>query len=229
MTLTTRLPEQTRPAIDALIFDLDGTLLDSEILWVEATEEFLRAHDPGITRDVATALVYGRSWHDVYRDIRRRLTHLHMGLEEMQRALAPHFQRLKRTRDIRIVSSIELLKRLAATRPCCIVSGSPREDIRDGIELMGIGSHLRFYLGAEDYAPGKPDPACFLMAAERLGVPPARCLVFEDSAAGVTAAKRAGMSCIGLARPGRPPQNLAGADLVVGDLADAEVAALLGN
>ena len=204
--------------IQAFLFDLDGTLLDSEILWVEATETFLREHDAEVTRDYALRLVYGRSWHDVYADIRRRLTHLDMDLPQMQRALAPYFQRLKQTRDIRILSSIELLKRLSAAHPCCIVSGSPREDVEDGIALMGIAANVEFFLSSEDYSPGKPDPACFLLAARMLALSPAQCLVFEDSAAGVTAAKRAGMFCVGLARPDRPPQDVKGADLVLGDL-----------
>lgn len=205
--------------IKAFIFDLDGTLLDSEILWVEAIEDFIRERDPTVTRDYATSIVYGRSWHDIYKDICGRLADLDMSILDMQVALRPYFDRLSQTRDIRILSSVELLRALSADFPVCIVSGSPRDEIRDGVALMGIGDRLIFYLGAEDYAPGKPDPACFLTAADRLGLPPVECLVFEDSAAGVLAAKRAGMACVGLAREGRPPQDLSCADLVLSDLA----------
>ncbi len=206
--------------INAFIFDLDGTLLDSEILWVEAVEAFIREHDPSVTRDYATSIVYGRSWHDIYEEICRHLNDLDMSIRDMQVALRPYFDRLSETRDIRILSSVELLRTLSRDFPVCIVSGSPRDEIQDGVELMGIDDHLAFYLGAEDYSPGKPHPACFLMAAEKLGVPPGECLVFEDSAAGVLAAKRAGMACVGLSREGRPPQDLSAADIVLGDLAD---------
>jgi beta-phosphoglucomutase-like phosphatase (HAD superfamily) len=99
-----------------------------------------------------------------------------------------------------------------------IVSGSPRVDVQDGVELLGIAPLLRFFLGSEDYPRGKPDPAGFLLAAQRLGAAPADCLVFEDSAAGVRAARAAGMRCVALARPGAPAQDLSDADLVLNDL-----------
>ncbi len=209
--------------IKGYIFDLDGTLLDSEILWVEAVEDFIREHDPSVTREYATAIVYGRSWRDIYEEICRRLENLDMSIRDMQVALRPYFDRLSQTRDIRILGSVELLRTLSRDYPVCIVSGSPRDEIHDGVELMGIGDHLAFYLGAEDYSPGKPHPACFLMAAEKLGLSSAECLVFEDSAAGVLAAKRAGMACVGLSREDRPSQDLSPADLVLGDLGDFKV------
>jgi beta-phosphoglucomutase-like phosphatase (HAD superfamily) len=128
------------------------------------------------------------------------------------------FEDLSRTRDLRVVGSVNLLKALAREYPVCVVSGSPRADVAKGIRQAGIERELQFYLASEDYAPGKPDPACFLMGARRLGVAAGSCLVFEDSAAGVQAAKGAGMFCIALARPGRPPQNVGAADQVLDDL-----------
>jgi sugar-phosphatase len=119
---------------------------------------------------------------------------------------------------VTIPGSADLLKRLAATHPVCIVSGSIRHDIEHAIELMGVGELVAFYLGAEDYGPGKPDPACFLMAAAKLGCEPGECVVFEDSAAGLQAGKAAGMTCVALARPGAPAQDFAAADLVLEDL-----------
>ena len=211
--------------IEAFIFDLDGTLLDSEILWVEAIELYLREHWPTVERDYVMKLVYGRSWSDIYTDICHASTDIDLSIDEMQEALTPYFKRLTAKTDIRIEGSVGLLRRLAVDYPVCIVSGSPGDEIEDGIELMGIESLLAFYLGAEDYAPGKPDPACFLKAAVRLDVPPERCLVFEDSSAGVVAARRAGMFCVALARPGRPAQDIAGAHLVCEDLAEFDVPA----
>jgi len=91
---------------------------------------------------------------------------------------------------------------------------------------LGLRDAVSFSLGAEDYGPGKPDPSCFLMAAERLGVNPEQCVVFEDSAAGVLAAKSAGMSCVALVRPGLPEQDVTSADRVVEDLGDFDIATL---
>jgi beta-phosphoglucomutase len=76
-------------------------------------------------------------------------------------------------------------------------------------------------VGAEDVTKGKPDPEVFLTAAKRLGVPPERCLVFEDAIAGVIAAKRGGMKCIAVTTT-NPRDALveAGADLVVDSLSE---------
>jgi beta-phosphoglucomutase-like phosphatase (HAD superfamily) len=100
-----------------------------------------------------------------------------------------------------------------------IVSGSPHADVEEAVRLLDVTAHVRFVLGAEDYTPGKPSPAGFLLGASRLGVAPANCLVFEDSHAGVTAAKSAGMWCVALARNGTHAQDLSAADWVLADLA----------
>lgn len=206
----------------AYIFDLDGTLIDAEILWVEATRNMLADHGIALTPEEAIALGYGRAWHDMYRDIMARRPGWNISAAALNDLLKPYFVRLREKRDIRIPSSIHLLRSLAAEHPVCIVSGSPRREVAEGIELMGVGECLRFFMGSEDYSPGKPDPACYFLAAQKLGVPPAQCTVFEDSAAGVLAAKRAGMVCVALVRPGMPPQDVSPADLVVKDLAEFE-------
>jgi HAD superfamily hydrolase (TIGR01509 family) len=205
--------------IRACIFDLDGTLLDSEKLWAESLDEFLRGRGAVLPWKEVVAIVYGKSWHDIYADVRRRVPALDMALDPMQRILAESYLRRRSGRDVRIPGSISLLRRIAAGRTVCIVSGSARADIAEAISHMGIEKDIAFYLGSEDYSPGKPDPACFLMAARRLGCAPAECFVFEDSAAGVRAARSAGMRCAALARPDGVPQDLSGAEIVLQDLA----------
>ena len=113
--------------------------------------------------------------------------------------LRRHFRNLRDKVDVGIAASIECLKRFGEHYPVCIVTGSGRRDAHDAVALMGIGDRLAFVLSADDYSPGKPDPACFLMAAEMLETPPEQCVVFEDSAAGIESAKGAGMRVLGLA------------------------------
>ena len=214
--------------IRALLFDLDGTLLDTEVLWVRAMCAYLADQGLALTPDEATALVYGHSWHDIYTALAAREPRLAMGEMRMGAALHPYFERLRASTDPRIPGSVALLQRLSASSPVAVVSGSPRADVAEGLALMGIAGCVRFYLGSEDYASGKPAPACFLLAARRLDVPPETCLVFEDSSAGVRAAKAAGMACVALVRPGAPVQDVSAADWVLGDLAAFDLETFTG-
>lgn len=207
--------------VRASLFDLDGTLQDSEVLWVEATRVFMEERGAGISPAEATKLVYGHSWRDVFAGMARLLPDLaQAGAERTADELRPYFLRLRSEADICIPGSLALLRRLAARMPVAVVSGATRYDVAESVARLGIADLLRFCLGAEDYGAGKPDPACYLTAARRLALPPATCLVFEDSEAGVRAAKSAGMRCVALQRMGAPAQRLDAADLVVADLAD---------
>lgn len=203
----------------AFLFDLDGTLLDSEILWVEAVEYWLRDQGHPLTREEAVDIVYGWCWDKIHAVLTGRFPDLGVTLQTMHLAILPYFSRLREQRDIRIPGSIALFKRLAKDYPVGIVSGSYVADIEHGVEIMGLAPYVAMILGGEDYAPGKPHPAGYVMAAQRLGVAPQECLAFEDSTAGVEAAKGAGLQCVALARIDRPAQDVSKADLILEDLA----------
>ncbi|MHB9132816.1 MAG: HAD family hydrolase [Armatimonadota bacterium] len=202
----------------AMLFDLDGTLIDSEVLWIEAVGRALQEAGCRPTEQALVDLVYGRAWGDIYQDIVRQYPDAYAGYDALTEIARTHFRGLRQTRDIRIHNSIEVLVQLAASYPIAIVSGSTRNAIAREIEGMGITAHIHFFLGCEDYTPGKPHPACYLLAAERMGVCPEQCLVFEDSAHGVQAAKTAGMTCVALQLAERPAQIFSAADYVVDDL-----------
>ena len=206
--------------IKAFLFDLDGTLQDTEVLYVDAWHRAYEEKGCTVSRDEACAMVYGRAKDEVYASFRARFPHAYPTLESLESPLATHFHDLRSARDIRIPASIELLNRLADRYPVAVVSGNSRQDVAEAVAHLGIGSKLAFYLGCEDYSPGKPAPACFLLAARRLQLPPEECLVFEDSEAGVRAAKAAGMTCVALQRPGSPKQDFSPADRVLVDLAE---------
>ncbi len=213
--------------IEAYFFDLDGTLADTEILWVEAMELLAREHGFDLSHEKALDVVYGLAWPDVYEQFRRHFPEVTWSFQEMEALLGKHFLQLRDSRDIRIEGSIALLHRLSTTHPVAIVSGSCRADVEAAVNVMNITDPIRFFLGHEDYHPGKPDPACYLKAAQMMGTPPERCVVFEDSTVGVSAAKDAGMYSVALARPGRPPQDYSRADLVLEDLAEYQADRLL--
>jgi HAD superfamily hydrolase (TIGR01509 family) len=204
----------------AFLFDMDGTLIDTEVLWVEATETYLRTEGYAPRHEEVLADVYGVAGHELRENIQRRYPNL-VGDED---ALYQIFLELRAQRDLMIPGSVQLLRDLARDYPVALVSGSGRDDVAAGVAHMGISDCLAFTLDESCYHPGKPDPVCFRMAAERLEVPPESCLVFEDSQVGVAAAKRAGMHCVALARPDRPPQDLSQADVVLENLGDFDVA-----
>lgn len=206
--------------IDAVFFDMDGTLLDTEILWTESNRSYLEKHGVVLTAQEILDLTYGIAWREIYQELIRKYPHLTDSMEEMSRQIQEVYNRLRGQQDIRIHNSIALLRELAEDYPIAIVSGSESHMVEAGIEMMGIGDCVDFYLSGDRYSPSKPDPTCYLMAAQRLEVDPQRCLVFEDSQAGVNAAKRAGMYCVALARDGRPAQDVSNADHILGDLGD---------
>ncbi|MFU8780418.1 MAG: HAD family hydrolase [Kiritimatiellia bacterium] len=213
--------------IRAAIFDLDGTLLDTEILWVDATHAYLLAQGKQASYADVLRIVYGRSWRQVYADIVSDFDLGHISMHAMDDELHDMIKVEKARRDDLVLEgSVRLLRELSALMPVCIVSGSPRKAIADAVEMLQIGNCLAFVIGAEEYHMGKPDPTCFQMAIQRLNVPAAACVVFEDSSAGVKAAKAAGAYCVALARPSRPPQDVRAADLVLEDLGTFDLATL---
>ena len=203
----------------AALFDLDGTLQDSEIVWVNATRDFVRDNGYPMTDAEALRTVYGRSWTNMYRDIIGFVPSLaSMTTFVMADRVRDYYTRLTAGQDISIPGSVALFKRLSKTMQVAIVSGSPRLDIANAVRDLGLTDYISFYIGAEEYGEGKPDPACYLMGAKRAGVEPSECVVFEDAAVGVLAAKRAGMHAVALTIPGRPEQDLSAADEILTDL-----------
>ena len=99
-------------------------------------------------------------------------------------------------------------------------SSAPRENVTVAIDQLGVRGRLDAVVTGSDVQRGKPDPQIFLVAARRLGVPPARCVVIEDAPVGVAAAAAAGMACVGLASTGRTREVLSKAQLVVDSLTE---------
>ena len=118
----------------------------------------------------------------------------------------------------------ELLEQLhVAGWQLAVGSSGPPENVALVMDQVDRQNRIRVRVTGRDVTRGKPDPQVFLMAAERLGVPPECCLVVEDAAAGVTAASAANMATVGLVSTGRTRDELSAADLVVGSLCELSV------
>ena len=205
-------------AIKAILFDLDGTLIDSEILWIEAYTKVLESLGLISDREWVISQVHGKSFKDLYRHTLASHPSFHLSLRETEHQMREFFLRLTEERDIVIHSSVKKLKALAKDYFIAIVSGSARKDIFAAMDLMGIKTWVDYVVGAEDCHRGKPDPEGYLKAMRYRQLRPQECLVFEDSSAGIKAAKTAGMHCVALTVCNHFNNDVRGADLIVDDL-----------
>ena len=189
------MPDPSTPLIAAFIFDMDDTLARTAPLWREAEDHLLR--ELGATWSEKLAAKYkGMNALDVAATIHREL--------QPALAVAP-CQRIMRDRliaafergDIEpIDGATELVRRCAATgRPMAVASGSPMPGITITLGALGIGECFDVTISSESVARGKPHPDVFFAAADKLGVAPEACMVFEDSLIGAQAAKATGMRC----------------------------------
>lgn len=181
------------------IFDCDGTLADSMVVHHRAWLSALAAHGASIEFDweLFTSRA-GMSLPNTVRELNQQFG-LALDPDAVTTSQRLEYERyLETVRPIREV--VELAQRVAASRPVSVASGGERKVVHRTLELIGLGQTFPVVVTAEDVTHGKPAPDMFLLAAERMGVSPADCVVFEDSVLGLEAAKRAGMASV-LVRP----------------------------
>lgn len=178
----------------AIIFDMDDTLVASGPVWRRAETRLFRELGSDYRPDIA-ARYKGRSARDVGATVARELDVNGRSAVEcgdlMRRFLLESFAEAVPA----LPGADALVRALAPRYPLALASGSPEEAIRRVLQRLGWTPLFRVVVSSESVAAGKPAPDVFLAAAGRLGVAPARCLVFEDSLHGVRAARAAGMRC----------------------------------
>lgn len=200
----------------AFLFDLDGTLVDSERENAESIEVVLSARGR-LLSDEERDFVVGHGWREIYERLRAG-GGVDLSFDELKEQAAIAKEAICQERGLRQVpGAVEYVRRAAARGPCTIVSGSSRREVAFCIRVLGLAGEVPWYIGAEDVREGKPSPEGYLLAARRLAVEPTECVVFEDSAAGIVSAKRAGMRCVALSAANFLGVDQRGADLVVRD------------
>jgi HAD superfamily hydrolase (TIGR01509 family) len=206
--------------IEAVVFDLDGIIIDSEHVWDEVRQQLAEERGGRWNEDASRDMMGMSSieWSRYMRDV--------VGLtEEPEEISAEVVRRLedRYRRELPLIAGAELaVDRLAERWPLALASSSNRELIDLVLESSGLGRHFKGSVSSEEVARGKPAPDVFLEAARRLGVEPARCAAVEDSENGILAAKAAGMRTIAIPNPQYPPNGdaLAAADVVLATVED---------
>jgi beta-phosphoglucomutase len=144
-------------------------------------------------------------------------------VEELGRKKEAYYRELVREQVKPALGLLPLLRELKGRGfKVAVGTSAPRENIELVLGVLGITEEMDAVVGGADVARGKPAPDTFLLAAERCGVPPERCLVIEDAPAGLAAARAAGMRCIGVTGTS-PREALSDADLVVDSLTEVNV------
>ncbi|MFJ4981219.1 HAD family hydrolase [Streptomyces coeruleorubidus] len=182
----------------SVIFDLDGTLVDSEPNYYEAGRQTLAEHGVPDFSWTDHERYVGISTHETVADWIERYG-LRASVEELFTAKNRRYLELARSSTRAYPEMRKFVELLAAEGvPMAVASGSSPEAIEAVLAGTGLDAHLRTVVSADEVAHGKPAPDVFLEAARRLGADPAACVVLEDAAPGAAAARAAGMRCIAL-------------------------------
>jgi beta-phosphoglucomutase len=222
-------------AIHAAIFDLDGTLIDSYDAHYEAWRSISATHGVAVTVDDYYSH-FGRRNEDLLRECWLRAGKGELTLDEivaLDHEKEAAYRAIVANRFPIMDGARELVASLRADGfRTAVGSSGPPANVALAIEGLGLGGlslaggGFDAVVTGRDVKRSKPDPECFLLAAERMSVPPSRCVVFEDAPAGIAAAKAAGMRCIAITSKGHTVERQREADIVFPNVKTVTVAAV---
>jgi HAD superfamily hydrolase (TIGR01509 family) len=208
--------------IEAVVFDLDGVILDTEELWDEVREGLARERN-GRWGDSAQADMMGMSsteWsHYMHEVVGLEESPEEINREVVRRMLERYAERLPL-----IDGAVEAVRRIADEWPLGLASSSNRELIDRALDVSGLAPSFRATVSSEEVARGKPAPDVYREAARRLEIEPERCAAVEDSASGLRSAHAAGMRVVAIPNAAFPPPDdaLSLADVVLGSIAELD-------
>lgn len=199
----------------AIIFDMDGVIIDSEPLHFKLERELLEELGGKIDRKEHETFV-GTTDFNMWNTFKSQFN-LKPSVEEMVE--------MKRNRFIENVSELKLIPNFFEFMisvydneyKIALASSNNKRAVDEIVRTFDLGKYFDFIINGEEVENGKPNPEMFLTVADKLNVNPKKCLVIEDAKNGVIAAKAAGMKCIGLKGEGSGDQDLSQADLVIHD------------
>ena len=204
---------------EGILFDLDGTLVDSERENIESVVLAMRRHGAEMSAD-ERQFVIGHSWNEIYQMVARDhalavpMTQLIAEAVAEKRALLAH------SGYRALPGAIGAVQRFARRSKLAIVTGASTAEARDAITGLGITDHVAVLVAAEDYSHGKPAPDPYAQAIARLGVSAARSIAIEDATPGILSARAAGARVIAVRAGNFVGYDLSPADIVVDTLDD---------
>lgn len=185
--------------LTAVVFDFDGTLVDSERVSRAAMTEVLAQDDYTLTDEDHRAVV-GHAWPHTRAYLARTVGYDEDGIESYRKRVRQAF----RDRLDQVVAFPDAVATLTAVAdagvPVAVCTSSGRLYLERLLEWRGLAGRISATVASEDTVEHKPQPAPYLLAAERLGVAPARCVAVEDTPTGIAAARGAGMLVVGVDR-----------------------------
>lgn len=207
--------------IQAIVFDFDGVLADSEPLHFAALQQVLAGRGVPLTREDYYANFLGYSDEGVFRHLSDRHGWAldDGGIAALVEEKGAVFDEATAAGGTLYPRAAACIERLAQVFPLGIASGAFGHEIERILTGAGLRDHFRFIVGAEDTVNSKPAPDPYARAAELHGLPPAACLAIEDSRWGIASAQAAGMKCVGITNT-YPARELATADAVIASLDD---------
>jgi HAD superfamily hydrolase (TIGR01509 family) len=206
--------------IEAVVFDLDGVIIDTEEVWEEVRRGYVAEHGREFLPDTQTRMM-GMSTGEWSRHLSEDVGVPRAPEQVASDVLGRMAQRYREALPL-IPGSVAAVRRLADRFPLALASSSARLLIDQVLETAGLTDAFRVTLSTEEVPRGKPAPDVYLAAAERLGVAPEACAAVEDSSNGLRSAGAAGLAVIAVPHGVYPPAEdaLALASLVVHDLGE---------
>ncbi|MCY1719439.1 HAD family phosphatase [Prolixibacteraceae bacterium Z1-6] len=204
--------------VKAIIFDMDGVLVDSEPLHIEIEKRMFKKAGLDIS-DEEHARYMGTATDVMWTEIKSS-RNLSFDVDEMTRLTIaeahPFFNSLEKIDPMPGLE--ELLQKCVARRiPMAVASSSDKETIRIILKKSGLKTYFQHVVSSSEVGKSKPEPDVFLHAAHLLGVVPKNCIVIEDSKNGIKAAKAAGMYCVAYNGVAAENQDQSQADIIIND------------
>ena len=203
----------------AFLFDLDGTLVDSERENIESVVLALRRHGAEMSAE-ERQFVIGHSWNEIY----AMVAHNHGLALPMHQLITEAVAEKRKLTDAGgfrpLPGAIDAVKRFARTSKLAVVTGASTAEAIDALVGIGVRDYMALLVAAEDYTHGKPSPEPYAQAIARLGVAANRSIAIEDATPGILSARAAGARVIAVRAGNFAGYDLSPADVVVDTLND---------